>query len=79
MNWSIAVQLSLLNLANHISLHMLNWPYHEHATHDEIIGLILRGKVRPGDYYSHVMPMEEAPRAVQMVKTREAFKVVLAM
>lgn len=79
MNWSIAVQLSLLNLANHISLHMLNWPYHEHATHDEIIGLILRGKVRPGDYYSHVMPMEEAPRAMQMIKTRMAFKVVVAM
>jgi L-iditol 2-dehydrogenase len=71
--------LSLLDLANHASLHMLNWPYREHATHEEIVGLILQGKVKPRDYYSHVMPIDEAPRAVEMIKTREAFKVVLAM
>jgi L-iditol 2-dehydrogenase len=71
--------LSLLDLANHSSVHMLNWPYREHATHEEIIDLILQGKIKPKDYYSHVMPMEEASRAVEMIKTREAFKVVLKM
>jgi L-iditol 2-dehydrogenase len=71
--------LSLLDLANHSSVHMLNWPYREHATHEEIVGLILKGAIRPKDYYSHVMPMNEAPQAVQMIKTRQAFKVVLKM
>jgi len=71
--------LSLLDLANHTSIHMLNWPYREHAVHDEIIELILQGKIRPKDYYSHVLPIDEAARAVEMVKSRQAFKVVLAM
>lgn len=71
--------LSLLDLANHTSLHMLNWPYREHATHDEIVGLILQGKIKPKDYYSHVISIDEAPRAMEMIKTRQAFKVVLKM
>jgi threonine dehydrogenase-like Zn-dependent dehydrogenase len=71
--------LSLLDLANHTSVHMLNWPYKEHATHEEIVGLILNGTINPRDYYSHVMAMREAPRAMEMIKTRQAFKVVLAM
>jgi threonine dehydrogenase-like Zn-dependent dehydrogenase len=72
-------RISLLELANHASVHMLNWPYREHATHEEIVGLVLRGSINPKHYYSHVLPIEEAPRAVAMVEAREAFKVVLAM
>ena len=71
--------LSLLDLANHTSVHMLNWPYREHASHDEVISLILKGDINPKDYYSDVIPIAEAPRAVEMVKARTAFKVVLAM
>jgi L-iditol 2-dehydrogenase len=71
--------LSLLDLANHTSVHMLNWPYREHATHQEIVGLILKGTIKPKDYYSHVMPIGDAPKAMEMIKTRQAFKVVLAM
>jgi L-iditol 2-dehydrogenase len=71
--------LSLLDLANNTSVHMLNWPYREHATHEEIVGLILHGKIKPRDYYSHVMAIQEAPRAVEMIETRQAFKVVLKM
>jgi L-iditol 2-dehydrogenase len=72
-------QLSLLDLANHTSLHMLNWPYREHSTHAEIVDLIRAGTVNPRDYYSHVVPIAEAPRAVEMVRKRQALKVVLAM
>jgi L-iditol 2-dehydrogenase len=72
-------QLSLLDLANHTSVHMLNWPYREHATHAEIVSLVQKGTLRPRDYYSHVLPIAEAPRAVAMIESREAFKVVLAM
>ncbi len=72
-------QISLLDLANHASVHMLNWPYREHATHEEIVGLVRNRRITPKDYYSHVLPITEAPRALAMVESREAFKVVLAM
>jgi threonine dehydrogenase-like Zn-dependent dehydrogenase len=72
-------QISLLDLANHASVHMLNWPYREHATHEEIVGLVRSGRITPKHYYSHVLPIAEAPRALAMVEAREAFKVVLAM
>jgi L-iditol 2-dehydrogenase len=72
-------QISLLDLANHASVHMLNWPYREHATHEEIVGLVRSGRITPKDYYSHVLPITDAPRALAMVESREAFKVVLAM
>ena len=71
--------VSLLDLANNTSLHMLNWPYREHATHEDIVGLVLQGRINPKDYYSHVMAMEEAPKAVEMIRSRQAFKIVLAM
>ena len=72
-------RISLLDLANHASVHMLNWPYREHATHEEVVGLVRSGRIKPRDYYSHVLPVTEAPRAFAMVESREAFKVVLAM
>ena len=71
--------ISLLDLPNHVSVHMLNWPYQEHATHDELVNAILKGEINPKDYYSHVMPMEEVERAVELVRSREAFKVVLSI
>jgi threonine dehydrogenase-like Zn-dependent dehydrogenase len=71
--------LSLLDLANHTSVHMLNWPYREHATHQEIVGLILQDRIKPKDYYSHTIAMQEAAEAVEMTATRKAFKVVLKM
>jgi threonine dehydrogenase-like Zn-dependent dehydrogenase len=72
-------RLSLLDLQNNTSVHMLNFPHREHAVHDEIVRMILEGQLHPKDYYSHVLPMEEAERAVRMVKSREAFKVILKM
>ncbi|MCX7013797.1 MAG: alcohol dehydrogenase catalytic domain-containing protein [Candidatus Sumerlaeota bacterium] len=69
--------LSLLDLPNHVSVHMLNWPYQEHSTHDELVRAILDGRIDPKDYYSHVMPLDDAARAVEMVRSREAYKVVL--
>jgi L-iditol 2-dehydrogenase len=72
-------EVSLLELKNNTVLHMLNWPYREGDVHEELIEMIRSGAVNPKDYYSHVMPIEEAPQAVQKVRSREAFKVVLSM
>jgi threonine dehydrogenase-like Zn-dependent dehydrogenase len=71
-------RLDLLGLANHVCVHLLNWPYREHDVHGEVVELIERGDLDPRHFYSHVLPLSEAPRAVEMVRTREALKVVLA-
>lgn len=69
-------QISLLDLKNHTSVHILNFPYREHDYHDEIVQLILDGKVDPKDFYSHVMPADDAAKAVDMIGKREAWKII---
>jgi threonine dehydrogenase-like Zn-dependent dehydrogenase len=69
--------LSLMDLPNHSSVHMLNYPHEADGVHDEVIRMALDGRIRLRDCYSHVVPMAEAARGVEMIRTREAFKVVL--
>jgi threonine dehydrogenase-like Zn-dependent dehydrogenase len=71
--------ISLLDLSNNTAVHMLNWPQGEHELHGEVVEMVLDGRLDPGVFYSHVMPMEQAADAVHAVKTREAVKVVLRM
>lgn len=66
-------------LPNHTAVHMLNWPYREHDCHDIISDMILKGDIRPGDFYSHVMPMEDAARAIEMIEKREAYKIIFTL
>ena len=70
---------NLLDMPNHTRLHMLNFPYKEHRTHDEILGFVAAGKLNPKDYYSHVVPIDDAVRAFELVRSREAYKVILTM
>ncbi len=69
--------IDLLALPHHTCIHALTFPYREHDVHDEIVQLILEGRVDPGHYCSHVLPLDEAPRAMDLVVSRDAFKVVL--
>ncbi len=69
----------LFDLPNHVSLHMLNWPYRQHDMQDEIIDMILTGKINPKDYYSHVLPIDEVVKGIKLIESREAYKVVLKM
>ena len=39
--------------------------------------MIQRGLVNPKDFYSHVVPFTEIDRAMRLIETREAFKVIL--
>ena len=71
--------LNLFDVPNHVTLHVLNWPYGEHRVHDEVVDLVKRGVLIPSDYYSHVLPMEEVQRGFDMIARREAFKVILRM
>ena len=74
-----ADSFNLLDMPTHSRLHMLNFPYKEHRTHDEILALVAEGKLNPKDYYSHVVPIEDAKRAFELVMSREAYKVILSM
>ncbi len=60
-------------------LQMLNFPVGEYAIMDETIELIRKGVVNPKDFYSHVLPFEEISTAAELVRTREAFKVILSI
>jgi L-iditol 2-dehydrogenase len=68
--------LSLHDLANHTRVHVLSFPFGEHAVHDEVVDLLTSGQVDGRQFYSHVLPFEEAAHGVALVKSREAFKVV---
>ena len=72
-------ELDLLSLPNFTSVVMLSFPYKEHRTHDEVISLMRSGFINAADYYSHVMPLEDAPEGIRLLETREAFKVVLTV
>lgn len=65
-------------LQGNTALHMLNFPYGEYAIMDETIALIEAGKVRPKDFYSHVLPYHDIDAAMDLVRTRKALKVVLS-
>ena len=66
----------LQELPNNVRIQMLNWPYREHRQHEEMLALIKDGKVDPKEFYSHVMPVEEAQKGLEMILKREAYKVI---
>lgn len=72
-----SVDLSLLK--NNSRLHMLNFPYEEYAVLQENISYIQRGLVDLKNYYSHVLPLEEVHQAMELVRTKQAIKVILTL
>ncbi len=70
---------NLFDVPNNVCLHTLNWPYHEHRAHDEVMELVNSNKIAPSDYYSHVLPIEEAERGFELIRNREAYKVIFTM
>lgn len=69
--------LDLSKLQNNTRLQMLGFPYGEYDIMDENIELIRAGKIRPSDYYSHVLPMEQIQEARELVRSKQAMKVIL--
>lgn len=69
--------LDASRLQNNTRLHMLNFPYGEYDILPETVEMIEQGRVHPRDFYSHVVPFTEIDRAMHLLETREAFKVVL--
>lgn len=71
--------LDLLDLPNNVRVHILNWPYHEFRQHDEMLDMVAKGVVDPKWFYSHVMPIEDAQKGVDMIRSREAYKIIFTM
>jgi len=49
----------------------------EHEVHEEMLQMVAAGRVRPGDWASHVLPVEECARAFALLEEDHAAKVVL--
>jgi threonine dehydrogenase-like Zn-dependent dehydrogenase len=71
--------INIFDVPNHINIHPLNWPYHEHWVNKEVCDLVMKGVFKPSDYYSHVIPMEDVNKGFVMIRNREAFKVIIQM
>ncbi len=70
--------LNLLKLQNNTKLHMLNLPYRRMDYMDELVKLIREEKIVPKHYYSHVLPAEKISECVQLIRNKDALKVVLS-
>ncbi|MDO4269457.1 MAG: zinc-binding dehydrogenase [Eubacteriales bacterium] len=69
--------LRLSDLQNNTSVHMLNFPYGEYDVMEENIRLIQQKKINPEDFYSHVVDMEDIHTAMELVRSKQALKVIL--
>lgn len=69
--------LDVSKLQSNTRLHMLNFPYGEYDVLPETVEMIERGAVNPKDFYSHVVPFTEIDKAMHLIETKEAFKVIL--
>ena len=71
--------ISLHDLPNFTSVVKHSSPYREHRAHGEVVALMRSGFIRASDYYSHVMPIDDAAEGIRLLEAREAYKVILTM
>ena len=69
--------LDVTKLKNNTLLQMLNFPYGQYAITAENIELIRRGVIDPKDFYTHVRRPEEIEDVMELVRTKQALKVIL--
>lgn len=66
-------------LKNNTLLHMLNFPHGEYAVVPEVVRYIQSGQIDPKDFYSHVLPMERIDEAMELIRSKQALKVILTI
>lgn len=72
-------KLDVFDWENNVSFLKHFYPYRDLEVTDELCSLILSGVVDPKDWYSHTVPIEDFGRAMELVKSREALKVVVTI
>jgi threonine dehydrogenase-like Zn-dependent dehydrogenase len=71
--------VDLTRLTNNTLVHMLNFPYEEYAHFEENLSYIQDGLIDPKVLYSHVMPLEDVEKAVELVLNKQTTKVILTI
>ena len=71
------LQMNIQALKNNTMLQMLNLPYQEYKAMDENVELIRAGKISMKDFYSHVVDRENIQEAIDLVRRKEALKVII--
>lgn len=71
--------VDFLKVQNNTCIHVLNQPYERHLAVEPVVELIREGKLNMKDFYSHVMPMEQINDAIELIKSKQALKVVLTI
>lgn len=66
-------------LQNNTTLHMHNFTYKRFDSLEPVLQLIKEKKLDPKSFYSHVLPLSEINRAVEMVKNKEVLKIVFTI
>jgi 2-desacetyl-2-hydroxyethyl bacteriochlorophyllide A dehydrogenase len=51
----------------------------EWATHEQVLELVRKRRLRLRDWYTHVVPLEKTQRGFDLLASKEAFKVVVRM
>jgi threonine dehydrogenase-like Zn-dependent dehydrogenase len=69
--------IDVSKLKGNTALHMLNFPYGEYDIMPETIKMIQNGLLDPKNFYSHIVYYEDIHKAMDLVKSKEAFKVIL--
>ncbi len=69
----------VLQLQNNTKLHILNFPYHEYGAFDFVVEQLLKGTIDPKNWYSHVLPIRQIKEGMEMIRSKEAFKIVFDM
>lgn len=71
--------IDITHLKNNTMIQLLNLPFGEYAVMEENIQMIRAGKIDPRQFYSHVIPIENIQECMELVRRREALKVILTI
>jgi threonine dehydrogenase-like Zn-dependent dehydrogenase len=72
-------ELNLLEIPNNTCVQIYNRPYQEYRTHAEVCAWVANGGLDLKSFYSHVLPIDDAAKGFDLVKSRQAYKVILTM
>ena len=69
--------MNVHNVQNNVSVHIHMQPHKRFSHMPELCEYVMAGKINPKDFYSHVVPMVEIDKAMELVKTKQSLKVIL--
>lgn len=71
------LNLDFFQWPNGALVQKLQWPIGHNAVHEKVIEYIHSGIIELKDFYSHILPFCQIEEGIEMVRRREAFKVII--